>query len=167
MPQPRPRMPFANLPARHERSALCFNDTRPKEVEHYFADLQHLLAANAVVAEDEMKQAAIKYLKSVGTKKLWRTTPAFADAVQTYEEFKTEILSLYPSTGTDRTFSIQDLDKLISERAQVGIISTNNVADYYCQFLLILCYLISKNRLPVSTSRKTSCTASTLNSHSA
>jgi hypothetical protein len=140
-------MPFADLPARHERSAPCFDNARPEEVEHYFADLQHLLAANAVVAEDEMKQAAVKYLKSVGTEKLWRTTPAFADAAQTYEEFKTEILSLYPSAGTDRTFSIQDLDMLIGERVQVGIISTNDVADYYRQFLLISRYLISKNCL--------------------
>jgi hypothetical protein len=62
-----------------------------------------------------MKQAAVKYLKSVGTKKLWRTTPTFANAAQTYKEFKTEILSLYPSVGTDRTFSIQDLDMLISK----------------------------------------------------
>jgi hypothetical protein len=140
-------MPFADLPARHERSAPCFDDARPEEVEHYFADLQHLLAANAVVAEDKMKQAAVKYLKSVGTEKLWRTTPAFTDAAQTYKEFKTEILSLYPSAGTDCTFSIQDLDMLIGERARVGIISTNNIADYYCQFLLISRYLISKNRL--------------------
>jgi hypothetical protein len=73
--------------------------------------------------------------------------PAFADAGQTYKDFKTEILSLYPSAGTDCTFSIQDLDLLIGEQAQVGIISTNSIADYYRQFLLILHYLISKNRL--------------------
>jgi hypothetical protein len=36
---------------------------------------------------------------------------------------------------------------LIGERAQVGIILTNNITDYYCQFLLILQYLISKNRM--------------------
>jgi hypothetical protein len=30
---------------------------------------------------------------------------------------------------------------------QVGIISTNNIVDYYRQFLLISCYLISKNHL--------------------
>jgi hypothetical protein len=94
-----------------------------------------------------MKQAAIKYLKSVGTKKLWRTMPAFTDAGQTYKEFKTEILSLYPSTSTDHTFSIQDLDMLIGKQVWVGIISTNDITDYYCQFLLILHYLISKNCL--------------------
>jgi hypothetical protein len=92
-------MPFADLPARHERSAPCFDDARLKEVECYFADLQHLLAANTVVAEDKMKQAAVKYLKSVGTEKLWRTTPAFANAAQTYKELKTEILSLVPQCG--------------------------------------------------------------------
>jgi hypothetical protein len=140
-------MPFANLPTRHERLAPCFDNARPEEVEHYFADLQHLLAVNAVVAEDKMKQATVKYLKSVGTKKLWRMMPAFADAGQTYEDFKTKILSLYPSTGTNHTFSIQDLDMLIGKQAQVGIISTNDIADYYCQFLLISHYLISKNHL--------------------
>jgi hypothetical protein len=66
VPPPRPRMPFADLPTRHKCLALCFNDARPEEVECYFADLQHLLVMNTVVAEDEMKQAAVKYLKSVG-----------------------------------------------------------------------------------------------------
>jgi hypothetical protein len=160
-PPPRSRMPFADLPTRHEHLAPCFNNTRSEEVEHYFADLQHLLAMNAVVAEDEMKQATVKYLKSVGTKKLWRMTPTFADAGQTYKDFKTEILSLYPSAGTDCTFSIQDLDLLIGEQAQVGIISTNSVADYYRQFLLILHYLI-RTVSPVSTSCKTSCKDSDL-----
>jgi hypothetical protein len=36
---------------------------------------------------------------------------------------------------------------LIGKRVRVGIISTNNIADYYRQFLLISRYLISKNRL--------------------
>jgi hypothetical protein len=76
-------MPFADLPARHEHSALCFDDTRPEEVEHYFTDLQHLLAAHVVELEDERKQATVKYLKFFGTEKLWKTSPAFADATRT------------------------------------------------------------------------------------
>lgn len=138
---------MANLPAQHERSAPCFDDTRPEEVERYFSDLEDLFTVHAVANENERKQAAIRYLKAVGTEKLWRSSPAFSSAANTYDEFKAEVLRLYPSAGVDRTYSIQDLDRLISERARVGIYSANDIADYFRQFLLISRYLIGKGRL--------------------
>ena len=42
---------------------------------------------------------------------------------------------------------MQDLDLLIGELARVGVFSTNDVGDYFRQFLLITRYLISKNRM--------------------
>jgi hypothetical protein len=135
------------LPARHERSAPCFDDTRPEEVERYFADLEDLFTTLAINDENQKKQAAVKYLKAVSTEKLWKSSPAFDDIARSYADFKTEILHLYPSSGLDRTYTLQDLDMLIGERARVGIISANDVADYYRQFLLISRYLISKNRM--------------------
>jgi hypothetical protein len=135
------------LPARHEHSAPSFDENRPEEVDRYFTDLDDLLTANGVAGNDECKQAAVKYLKEVSTEKLWKSSPAWSDATKTFAEFKREILRLYPASSEDRSFTIQDLDRLIGERARVGIFSTNDVGNYFRQFLLITRYLIGKSRM--------------------
>jgi hypothetical protein len=56
-------MPLANLPVRMERSVPTFDDTQPKELKRYFADLQVLLDHYNIMDQQDCKQAALKYLK--------------------------------------------------------------------------------------------------------
>ena len=42
---------------------------------------------------------------------------------------------------------MQDLDLIIGHYARIGILTSTDLGEYYCQFLLISRYLISKNRL--------------------
>lgn len=100
-----------------------------------------------VVANDECKAAALKYMKHHQTEKLWRSSPTFADTGSNFATFKDNILRLYPNSSTNQTYTMQDLDLLIGELARVGVFSTNDVGDYFRQFLLITRYLISKNRM--------------------
>ena len=65
-------MVFADLPARHECTAPSFDKN--------FLDLDTLFDDHTIQAEDEKKRAAVQYIKNVGTKKLWRSNPAYADA---------------------------------------------------------------------------------------
>ena len=58
-----PVMGLADMPARRERSVPYFDDSRPEELNRYFADLQFLLNRFQVVDQNERKQAAVKYLK--------------------------------------------------------------------------------------------------------
>jgi hypothetical protein len=139
-------LPSANLPGRSERSAPSFDDSQPEELERYFADLQVLFDRYAVVDDQERKQAALKYLK-IRTESLWKTTEAWADQTKTYEEFKTEVFTLYPGATGDRTYTIQDLDMLIGHFARVGILNSIDLGDYYRRFLLISRFLISKGCL--------------------
>ncbi len=140
-------MAFADLPACTERSAPSFDETQPEEIERYFSDLEALLATHRVVADDKRKKAAVRYLKAVCTEKLWKTTPAFEDVTKTYDEFKADIFRLYPGASDDRTYTMQDLDAAVGEHAQVGIFTASDLGEYHRQFLLITCYLISKNRM--------------------
>ena len=140
-------MVFANLLARHKHTAPSFDEDRPEEIERYFSDLADILDTHAVVADDECKAAAFKYMKHHRTEKLWRSSPTFAEAGSNFTTFKDDILRLYPNSSTNQTYTMQDLDLLIGERARVGVFSTNNVGDYFRQFLLITQYLISKNRM--------------------
>ena len=134
------------MPARGERSAPFFDDTQPEELSRYFADLQFLLNRFQVVDENERKQAAVKYLK-IRTESLWKTTAAWLDPAATFDDFKTEVFRLYPGMTSNRTWSIQDLDLLIGHTSHVGILTTADLGEYYRQFLLISCYLISMNHL--------------------
>ena len=56
---------------------------------------------------------------------------------ETFTEFKCDILRLYPTSSEDRSYMMQDLDRLIGERAHIGVFSTNDVGNYFRQFLLI------------------------------
>jgi hypothetical protein len=105
-------MALADLPARTERSAPTFDDTQPKELERYFADLQVLLNQYNIADQQECKEAVLKYLK-IRTEQLWKTTKAWSDRTKTFEEFKAEVYTLYPGTTGDCTYTIQDLDTLI------------------------------------------------------
>jgi hypothetical protein len=123
-----------------------FDDNQPEELERYFADLQVLFNRYTVVDDQERKQAALKYLK-IWTESLWKTTEAWADQTKTYDEFKTEVFTLYLGATGDRTHTIQDLNMLIGHFAHIGILTSIDLGNYYRRFLLISRFLISKGRL--------------------
>ena len=139
-------MPFADLPFRGVRAAPTFDDSQPEELARYFTDLEDLFARHAIADLQERKQAAVRYLKC-STERLWKTADAWANATKTYDEFKAEILKLYPGSTNDRTFTMQDLDALIGQYARTGIRSAAELGEYHRQFLLISRYLVSKNRM--------------------
>ena len=139
-------MPFVDLPARGERSAPAFDDHQPEELGRYFEDLESLLTRHNVTDEQEMKRAAVRYLR-IRTESLWKTTIAWNDLTKTFDEFKDEVFKLYPGSSGDRTYSIQDLDLLIGHFSRVGIRTSAELGEYHRQFLLISRYLIAKGRL--------------------
>lgn len=139
-------MALANLPGRNERSAPKFDETHPDELDPYLDDIQDLLDRYNIIDHAEQKLAAVKYLKT-RTSKLWKTTAAWSDAAKTYDEFKEEVIGLYPGARGDRTYTIQDLDLILGHYARTGILSSVDLGEYYRRFLLVSRYLISKNRL--------------------
>ena len=143
---PNAGLALANLPGRNERSAPSFDETQPQELDRYFSDLQALLHRYNIVAEDERKQAAVRYL-SIQGENLWKTTSAWADPTRTFEEFKAEVFRLYPRATGDWTYTIQNLDLVIGHYAQNGILNAIDLGEYYRRFILISRYLISKGRL--------------------
>jgi hypothetical protein len=142
-------MPAADLPGRGERSAPNFDKARPEELGRFFAEVEDLFDKHNVVDNTERKQGAVKYIKVI-IARLWKTAEAWANNTKTYEEFKAEIIGLYPGASDDVVYTIQDLDKIIDEYVRIGLLTTTELGDYYRQFLLVLCYLISKNRFTKS-----------------
>jgi hypothetical protein len=141
-------MALANLPSRNERSAPSFDETQPEELDRYFEELQALFDRYQIGDAADKKIAAVKYLK-ITTVSLWKTTIAWTDQTKTYEEFVTEIFTLYPGAKGDRTYTLQDMDLTIGQYARAGILTALDLGEYYRRFLLISRYLISKGRLAV------------------
>lgn len=55
---------------------------------------------------------------------------------------------------------MQDLNHLIGEHTCIGIFSTNDVGNYFWQFLLITRYLIGKNQMSTADQLCNFCEAS-------
>ena len=139
-------MPLADLPARGEESAPSFLDDQPEELVRYFSDLHLLLVRYNVANQQDRKQAACKYT-SIRTEQLWKTTNAWLDQAQTFEDFKAEVLKLYPGALGDRTHTLQELEWTVERYARIGIQSVKELGEYYRHFLLITRYLIAKGSL--------------------
>ena len=139
-------MPLADLPTRREESAPSFLNDQPEELVRYFDDLDILFIRHNVTDQQDCKQAACMYT-SIRTEQLWKTTAAWLDQAQTYEDFKTEVLKLYPGMLGSRAHTIQELIWTVERYARIGIESVAMLGEYYCQYLLITRYLIAKGSI--------------------
>ncbi|KAJ7697903.1 hypothetical protein B0H17DRAFT_852206, partial [Mycena rosella] len=136
------------MPARGDRGAPAFDSSKPRELHRYFSDLEFHFTRSGVTDSTEKKKHATRFL-SVDDQDVWESLTEFAPA-NTYDEFKTAVLKLYPGTDVNRKFSLADLDALVGEYARVGILSKGDYSEFYRQFLVITQYLISRQRLSLA-----------------
>ena len=139
-------MPLTDLPMRREESAPSFTTDQPDELERYFDDLHFLFLHHNVADQQDRKEAACMYT-SIRTEQLWKTTEAWLDQTQSYEDFKTEVLKLYPGALGSRSHTLQELEWTVRHYAHNGIQSTAELGKYYRQYLLISCYLIAQGSI--------------------
>ena len=139
-------MPFQDLPYRREDSAPQFDPSDPSVIERYFDDLEFLFIRHSVSDHQEKKRAAVNY-PCVVTERLWKTAHAFSDPARSYEDFKAEIIVLYPEATAAHEYTRRQFDQLISDRARSPIRSEAELGQYFRKFLLVSRFLISKGRL--------------------
>ena len=139
-------MPFQDLPCRHKRSTPVFDTSVPAKIEHYFSDLEFLFLKNHILADQEKKCTAVRYT-SIAVEQLWRTACAFCDTVSSYEDFKAEIITLYPEAIVAYLYTHAKFNNLVSNRAHMLICSETELGEFYHKFLLTLHFLITKGRL--------------------
>ena len=131
------------MPFRCKRSAPT-NLTDPHKIFCYFEDLEILFAKHNISDSQEKKQAAV-YYPSVKVEALWKTTPTFSDPAYSYEDFKAKIIALYPEAEPQHT--LEELEKLVADRARTQIRSREELGEYNRDFLLVSHFLISKDRI--------------------
>ncbi|KAH9162106.1 hypothetical protein EDB89DRAFT_666994 [Lactarius sanguifluus] len=139
-------MPFQDLPHRRKDSAPVLDLSDPCEIWRYFDDLEFLFLKHRVSDDQEKKRAAVNY-PSIAVERLWKTACAFSDPVRSYEDFKAEVIALYPEAIVAQEHTLADLDKLIAHRARTPICSETELGAYYREFLIISHFLIAKGRI--------------------
>jgi hypothetical protein len=98
-----------------------------------------------VVNDTKKKKHTCRYI-NIDTADLWEAIPEF-DITKTCDEFKSAIFKLYPGSESERKWTIADMDKLVREQLQMGILNISDLRNYYQVFYTITQFLLTKNRI--------------------
>ncbi len=63
---------------------------------------------------------AIDY-PSVAVQLLWKTACAFGGPARSYEDFKAEVIALYPEATAAQGYTLANLDRLVSDPVRMPI----------------------------------------------
>jgi hypothetical protein len=77
----------------------------------------------------EKKKHVCRYV-DINTTDLWEAIPEF-DVTKTFDEFKSAIFKLYPSSVSEHKWTIADMDKLVGEQLWMGILNISDLGNYY------------------------------------
>jgi hypothetical protein len=69
------------------------------------------------------------------------------DVAQNFEEFKSAVHKLYPRSESECKWTIADMDKLVGEQLQMGILNVNDLGNYHQMFYFITKFLLNKNQI--------------------
>jgi hypothetical protein len=133
----------STMPPRGHGSAPKATPDVPRELQHYFKELELLFGSAQVVNNTEKKKHACRYV-DINTADLWEAIPEF-DVTKTFDEFKSAIFKLYPGSESKHKWTIADMDKLVGEQLQMGILDVSDLRNYYRVFYTITQFLLTKN----------------------
>jgi hypothetical protein len=119
----------STMPPQGHGSTPKFTPDVPRELQRYFKELELLFGPAQVVDDTEKKKHACRYV-DIDTADLWEAIPEF-DGTKTFDEFKSAIFKLYPSSESERKWTIADMDKPVREQLQMGILDVSDLGNYY------------------------------------
>jgi len=123
-------MPYFDLPFRRQVGAPRFDPANLCSIWHYFKDLELLLVKHKVSSDAEKKQAAVNYL-DLEVECLWKLALLFSDPTCPYEDFKVEIIGMYPEVSAEHLYTISTLNQLISDCTRSPIRSAKELGKYH------------------------------------
>jgi hypothetical protein len=91
--------------------------------------LELLFGPAQIVDDAEKKKHACRYV-DINTADLWEAIPEF-DSTKTFDNFKSAIFKLYPGLESERKWTIANMDKLVGEQLQMGILNISDLGNYY------------------------------------
>nr|VWP00813.1 Uncharacterized protein [Ganoderma boninense] len=140
------------MPVRGDRTCPKFDEADPRSLNRYFTDLDALFAKHAVpnaTADDwrDRKELAVRYLPDY-VEQAWMYLETYTEVTKTFEQFKTEVYTLYPGVKRSREFTTDDLRRIVREqRAEKRISDINDYSRFYVKALPMLKNLLAKSRI--------------------
>lgn len=140
------RMPMRNVPG-----APVFSPDKPQTINAFFEDLEFLFTEAAITDDQIKKGHAVRYAPEPD-KDLWRAFESFqakdkSGKVQTYDDFKAEVLRLYLGKDGKRLHSLSDLNAVVITTTQSTMRSTSEFSAYSRKFRLVGDYLVKHDVL--------------------
>lgn len=134
------------MPVRNQRTAPTFDPSQPRSLMRYFKDLEEWFSIMKVDDETKRKEYAVSYVP-VAEEDIWSSLSSFADPTKSYDDFKKAVQEMYPTSNSDRKFTVNDLDLLITRVAREGINTIEDLSNYYRQYHAMSTFLIEKDRI--------------------
>lgn len=141
------------MPARGERSAPKFDQTKPRELYRYFEDLEIIFDRVGITTATLKKTHACRYV-DFEVEQTWRTFKEFADPLSSYAAFKAVVLKHYPDTEGEFVYSNRDIEILVAAQVAAGIHTTDELMAFHLKFVTISTWLIDKELSGVIEQRK-------------
>ncbi|EIN06122.1 hypothetical protein PUNSTDRAFT_73659, partial [Punctularia strigosozonata HHB-11173 SS5] len=130
------------MPARHDHSAPVFKTTA--DLPGYLDELERLFSEHGVTGEREKVNASLRYLPHLETR-VWKSVGAFTDLTKTWDEFKAEVIKLYPGSSIEGQTTRGDLETLVNARAASPILTRAELGEYNRRFKVLADDLLKKH----------------------
>ena len=130
-------------------TAPKFTEDQPRELKRFFEELANLFGPVNIVTNMDKKSQTVQYIE-VDMSNMWRSLPEFSSEESSYEDWKKKVISLYLGANEEKRWSFVDLDKVIGERARIGIHTIGDFRAYYRVFYTISAFLAKKDRLSLA-----------------
>jgi hypothetical protein len=118
------------MPACGDCTVPKFDLTHPRELCHYFSNLNFIFGCARITDNEEKKQHTVQYV-NINTSELWEALPEYSDNTKTYADFTKAIYMLYPGLEEEPKWLVADMDKLVGERQWLGVLSLGDLREYY------------------------------------
>ena len=121
-----------------------FSAQQPRELKHYFEELENLMSQAGITADMEKKKQAVRYL-DVNVADMWKSLPTYA--MRDYQTGVRVVMALYPGVDKERKWSIQDINALVEERGPLSVLNIVDFMTYYRKFYKIATFLRTKGKI--------------------
>ena len=131
------------MPVCSDRTGPSFDQANPKELLHFFDELEYLFDCTGMTMSKDRKNQLLCYV-TFDMEQTWHMFPEFEDDTKIYDNLKKAIFQYFPDICGESTYMLQDMDLLIGECQQLGIPTMQELTVYHLQFMTIMSWLIKK-----------------------
>ncbi|KAJ6475016.1 hypothetical protein C8R47DRAFT_1220840 [Mycena vitilis] len=141
--EPQPQIPHIprimapkTLPMRGSKSAPSF-DGKPGHLLRYLRDVQETGEDTERTTDDELIDIALRYL-NIDDEELWKRKRT---AIMTFDQFKKEIMKLYPGSNGDKLYAWSDLREVVRKGQEKPPSNEDDFGEYQRNFTRIADFL--------------------------